>query len=26
MSRTVTHVEETYYTHCFEAYVYRIIN
>jgi len=26
MSRTVTHVEETYYTHCLEAYVYRIIN
>ena len=26
MSCTVTHVEETYYTHCLEAYVYRIIN
>jgi len=26
MSHTVTHVEEIYYTCCFEAYVYSIIN
>ena len=26
MPRTVTHDEETYYTHCLEAYVYRNIN
>ena len=26
LSHTITHVEETYYTHCFEAYVYRSVS